>query len=195
MIDHSTQYVKEVIEIAKKLDLAKIDHLANEILKIRVNSGRLFIVGVGGSAANASHAVNDFRKLCGIDALAPTDNIAEITARTNDEGFETIFSDYLRVSKNSSKDGLLIFSVGGGNLEKNVSVNLINVINQARKNKTKVFGIVGKDDGYTAQNADLAILIPNVNQENVTPHSESFQGIIWHCLVSNPKLKIFPTKW
>jgi len=195
MIDHSTQYVKEVIEIAKKLDLAKIDHLANEILKIRVNSGRLFIVGVGGSAANASHAVNDFRKLCDIDALAPTDNIAEITARTNDEGFETIFSDYLRVSKNSSKDGLLIFSVGGGNLEKNVSVNLINVIKQARKNKTKVFGIVGKDDGYTAQNADLAIVIPNVNQKNVTPHSESFQGIIWHCLVSNPKLKIFPTKW
>jgi D-sedoheptulose 7-phosphate isomerase len=127
-MDHSANFIREVIEIAKKLDVAKIDVLADEIFKIRENSGRLFIIGVGGSAANASHAVNDFRKLCGIDALAPTDNVAEITARTNDEGFETIFSDYLKVSKNSSKDGILIFSVGGGDIEKKVSINLINAI-------------------------------------------------------------------
>lgn len=195
MIDHSANFIREVIEIANKLDTAKIDALAYEILKIRENSGRLFIIGVGGSAANASHAVNDFRKLCGIDALAPTDNVAEITARTNDEGFETIFSDYLKVSKNSSKDGILILSVGGGNMEKNVSINLINAIKEARKNKTRVFGIVGKYDGFTAQNADVSIVIPIANKHNITPHSESFQGIIWHCLVSNPKLNIYPTKW
>jgi D-sedoheptulose 7-phosphate isomerase len=194
-MDHSANFIREVIEIAKKLDVAKIDVLADEIFKIRENSGRLFIIGVGGSAANASHAVNDFRKLCGIDALAPTDNVAEITARTNDEGFETIFSDYLKVSKNSSKDGILIFSVGGGDIEKKVSINLINAIKQARQNNTRVFGLVGKNDGFTAQNADVSIVIPIENKESITPHSESFQGIIWHCLVSNPKLKIYPTKW
>lgn len=194
-MDHSANFIREVIEIAKKLDVAKIDVLAEEIFKIRKNSGRLFIIGLGGSAANASHAVNDFRKLCGIDALAPTDNVAEITARTNDEGFETIFSDYLKVSKNSSKDGILIFSVGGGDIEKKVSINLINAIKQARQNNTRVFGIVGKYDGFTAQNADVSIVIPIENKDRLTPHSESFQGIIWHCLVSNPKLKIYPTKW
>lgn len=187
--------MQEVIDIAKKLDKAKIDALADEILRIRQNSGRLFIIGIGGSAANASHAVNDFRKLCGVDAIAPTDNVAEITARSNDEGFETIFSNYLKVSKNSSKDGVLVLSVGGGNLEQNVSVNLINAIDQAKSNKSRVLGIVGRHDGYTAQNADVCLVIPNKNANNITPLSESFQGIIWHCLVSNPKLKINPTKW
>ncbi len=195
MTNHSVSFLIEVVEIAKKLDAAKIEILADELLKIRENSGRLFIIGVGGSAANSSHAVNDFRKLCGIDAIAPTDNIAEVTARTNDEGFETIFSEYLKVSKNSAKDGILILSVGGGSVEKNVSINLINAIKQARENKTKVFGIVGKHDGFTAKNADVVITIPIENKNNLTPHSESFQGIIWHCLVSHPKLKINPTKW
>jgi len=187
--------MQEVIDIAKKLDKAKIDALADEILRIRQNSGRLFIIGIGGSAANASHAVNDFRKLCGVDAIAPTDNVAEITARSNDEGFETIFSNYLKVSKNSSIDGVLVLSVGGGNLEHNVSVNLINAIDQAKSNKSRVLGIVGRHDGYTAQNADVCLVIPYENANNITPLSESFQGIIWHCLVSNPKLKINPTKW
>jgi D-sedoheptulose 7-phosphate isomerase len=195
MTNHSVSFLIEVVEIAKKLDTAKIEILADELLKIRENSGRLFIIGVGGSAANSSHAVNDFRKLCGIDAIAPTDNIAEITARTNDEGFETIFSEYLKVSKNSANDGVLILSVGGGSIEKNVSINLINAIKQAKENKTKVFGIVGKHDGFTAKNADVVIIIPVENKNNLTPHSESFQGIIWHCLVSHPKLKINPTKW
>jgi D-sedoheptulose 7-phosphate isomerase len=195
MNNYSTEFLQEVVEIAQKLDVAKIEILADELMKIRESSGRLFIIGVGGSAANSSHAVNDFRKLCGIDAIAPTDNIAEITARTNDEGFETIFSEYLKVSKNSANDGILILSVGGGSIEKNVSINLINAIKQARENKTKVFGIVGKHDGFTAKNADVVIIIPIENKNNLTPHSESFQGIIWHCLVSHPKLKINPTKW
>ena len=164
-------------------------------LNVKKNNGRLFVLGVGGSAANASHAVNDFRKLAGIETYAPTDNVAELTARTNDEGWQTVFSGWLKVSKLNSKDCLFILSVGGGNKEKVVSPNLIEAIDLAKVVGARVTGIVGRDGGYTAQNADVCLVVPNVNPETVTPHSESFQAVIWHLMVSHPKLKSNPTKW
>ena len=194
-MDHSANFIREVIEIAKKLDVAKIDVLADEIFKIRENSGRLFIIGVGGSAANASHAVNDFRKLCGIDALAPPDNVAEITARTNDEGFETIFVGFLSVSKLSSRDCVLVLSVGGGDLDKGVSTNLCSAIDYAKSKGAKVMGIVGREGGHTHKFANQCLVIPLINPAAVTPHSEAFQAIVWHLMVSHPKLKTNATKW
>ena len=157
--------------------------------------GRIFFLGVGGSAANSSHAVNDFRKLCNIESYTPTDNVSELTARINDEGWDTSLSNWLKVSKLNKNDAIFIMSVGGGNLKKKVSVNLINAIKYAKKNKSKIFGIVGKKDGYTRINANVSILIPNVNNKLITPHTEAFQAVVWHCLVSHPLLQVHKTKW
>ncbi|MBV9154767.1 MAG: SIS domain-containing protein, partial [Acidobacteriaceae bacterium] len=163
--------------------------------KIREDGGRLFILGVGGSAANASHAVNDFRKIVGLETYAPTDNVSELTARTNDEGWATVFEKWLRISKLNSRDGLLILSVGGGNLEKQVSPNLVSAMQYARSVGAKIMGIVGRDGGYTARVADAYVLVPLVNPAHVTPHSEAFQGVLWHLLVSHPSLKVEQTRW
>jgi D-sedoheptulose 7-phosphate isomerase len=189
------QHLDELIRITEEIDSEIIDSMVDLLVDLKSTSGRLFILGVGGSAANANHAVNDFRKLVGIEAYSPTDNVAELTARTNDEGWHTVFSEWLRVSKMNNKDCLFILSVGGGNKELNVSVNLIEAIDLANEVNARIIGIVGKDGGYTAKNSDLCLIIPTVNADSVTPHSESFQSIIWHLLVSHPKLKANATKW
>ena len=189
------QHLDESIAITNAIDALKIEEMIDLLAIIKSSGGRLFVLGIGGSAANASHAVNDFRKLAGIETYAPTDNVAELTARTNDEGWETVFSGWLRVSKLSSKDCLFILSVGGGNKEKNVSTNLIEAIDLAKEVGAKITGIVGRDGGYTAKNADVCLVIPNLNPNSVTPHAESFQAVIWHLIVSHPKLKSNPTKW
>ena len=194
-MSYSQQHLKESIEIIKAIDPQKIEEMVDLLVNVKDNGGRLFVLGVGGSAANSSHAVNDFRKLAGIESYAPTDNVAELTARTNDEGWETVFSGWLKVSKFSSNDCLFILSVGGGNKEKNVSPNLIQAIDLAKQVGAKVTGIVGRDGGYTAQHADICLIVPTVNPETVTPHSESFQVLVWHLMVSHPKLKSNPTKW
>lgn len=188
-------FLAEVSQIVTQLNVDAIEKCADELAKIRERGGRLFILGVGGSAGNASHAVNDFRKICGFEAYAPTDNVSELTARTNDEGWATIFAEWLKGSKLNSKDGLLIFSVGGGNLEKNVSPNLVSAIQLAKKVGASVVGIVGRDGGYTAKEATACVIVPTVNPTHVTPHSEAFQGVIWHLFVSHPKLKVAQTKW
>lgn len=189
------QFLTEVQHITAQLNEADIEKCVEELASIRERGGRLFILGVGGSAGNASHAVNDFRKICGFEAYAPTDNVSELTARTNDEGWATVFAEWLKVSRLKGKDGLLIFSVGGGNLEKNVSPNLVNAIQLAKSIGASVIGIVGRDGGYTAQEATECVIVPTVNPAHVTPHSEAFQGIIWHLFVSHPKLKVAQTKW
>ena len=165
------------------------------LAQVRERGGRLFILGVGGSAANASHAVNDFRKIAGLECYAPTDNVSELTARTNDEGWEGVFAEWLKGSRLNAKDGLLVFSVGGGNLEKNVSPNLVRALQLAKERGSAIVGIVGRDGGYTAQVADVAIIIATVNPENTTPHAEAFQAVVWHLFVSHPKLKVAQTKW
>ena len=194
-MSYSAQHLLETIEITKAIDPEAIEKIVELLLDVKETGGRLFVLGVGGSAANAGHAVNDFRKLAGIETYAPTDNVAELTARTNDEGWETVFSGWLRVSKLTSKDCIFILSVGGGNKEKNVSPNLIEAIDLAKQVGARVTGIVGRDGGYTAKNADVCIVVPTVNPGTVTPHSESFQTVIWHLMVSHPKLKSNPTKW
>ena len=182
-------------EISKSIDIGTFEKFVFALHDLRKKGGRLFILGVGGSAGNASHATNDFRKLCGIETYCPTDNTSELTARTNDEGWETVFSDWLAVSNLSSNDCLLVFSVGGGNKEKNVSVNLIKAAEYANSKGAMILGIVGRDDGYIAKNGDLTLVVPSVSPERVTPHSESFQAVIWHGLVSHPKLQTKETKW
>jgi D-sedoheptulose 7-phosphate isomerase len=189
------QFLSEVQQVTAQLNESAIEQCADELAAIRERGGRLFILGVGGSAGNASHAVNDFRKICGFEAYAPTDNVSELTARTNDEGWPTIFAEWLKGSRLNRKDGLLIFSVGGGNLEKNVSPNLVNAIQLAKQVGASVIGIVGRDGGYTAREATACVIVPTVNPAHVTPHSEAFQGVIWHLLVSHPKLKVAATKW
>ena len=189
------QFLAEVQEVTAQLNEAAIEKCADELAAIRTRGGRLFILGVGGSAGNAGHAVNDFRKICGFEAYAPTDNVSELTARTNDEGWATVFSEWLKGSRINAKDGLLIFSVGGGNLEKNVSPNLVSAIQVAKAVGASVVGIVGRDGGYTAQQATACVIGPTVNPTHVTPHSEAFQAVIWHLLVSHPKLKVAQTKW
>jgi D-sedoheptulose 7-phosphate isomerase len=191
----TNQFLKEVLQITQQLDDKSIERCADELFLIRERGGRLFILGVGGSAGNAGHAVNDFRKICGFEAYAPTDNVSELTARTNDEGWQTVFSGWLKGSRINAKDGLLIFSVGGGNLEKNVSPNLVSAIQLANSVGASVVGIVGRDGGYTASQATACVMVPTVNPAHVTPHSEAFQGVIWHLLVSHPKLKVTATKW
>jgi len=182
--------MKEVAQIAENTDISKIEEMIDILAKVKILGGRLFILGVGGSAGNASHAVNDFRKLVGIEAYAPTDNVSELTARTNDEGFETIFSEFLSTSKLNSKDCLLIFSVGGG-----ISKNLCSAIDFAKLQSSKILGIVGREGGYTHKHADVCLVIPPVNPAAITPHSEAFQAIVWHLMVSHPKLKTNATKW
>jgi D-sedoheptulose 7-phosphate isomerase len=189
------QFLAEAGEILKQIDVAAVERLAATLAECRAGGGRLFILGVGGSAANASHAVNDFRKICGLEAYAPTDNVSELTARTNDEGWAGVFEGWLRVSRLRATDALLIFSVGGGNLEKQVSPLLVAAIQYAKTVGAKVTGIVGRDGGYTAQNADACVIVPTVNAKHVTPHAEAFQAVIWHLLVTHPALKQAETKW
>ena len=192
---YAQQHLNESIEIIQKLDVAAIEKMADLLATVKQDGGRIFFLGVGGSAGNCSHAVNDFRKIVGIESYAPTDNVSELTARTNDEGWPTIFAAWLKISKLSPKDMLFIFSVGGGNLEKNISPNLVEALKLAKSVGSKVVGVVGRDGGYTAQVADACVIIPTVNADNVTPHSEAFQGVVWHLLVSHPKLKENQTKW
>jgi len=194
-VDHVQGFFDDVQQIAATVDRKAIEEMATELRALRERHGRLFVVGVGGSAANAGHAVNDFRKLCGIETYAPTDNVSELTARTNDEGFETVFASYLEVSRANQNDALLVLSVGGGNAERNVSVNLIRAIDEARNRNMKIMGIVGRDGGYTAKFGDVAVVIPTVNEQNITPYTEAFQAVVWHCLVSHPALQINATKW
>jgi D-sedoheptulose 7-phosphate isomerase len=194
-MNYSQQHLNEAQEIISKLDCAMIEYMADMLAIVKQEHGRIFFLGVGGSAANCSHAVNDFRKIVGIEAYSPTDNVSELTARTNDEGWGTTFREWLKVSKLSSKDAIFVLSVGGGNLEKNISPNLVEALNYALKQESKIIGIVGRDGGYTAQVADACLVIPTVNANNITPHAEAFQGVIWHLLVSHPKLKLNQTKW
>jgi len=189
------EFLDEVQKLGAQLNADAIEKAADELARVRERGGRLFVLGVGGSAGNASHAVNDFRKICGFEAYAPTDNVSELTARTNDEGWATIFAEWLRGSRLSAKDGLLIFSVGGGNLEKNVSPNLVSAIQLAKKAGASIIGVVGRDGGYTAREATACVIVPTVNPAHVTPHSEAFQAVVWHLLVSHPKLKVAQTKW
>jgi D-sedoheptulose 7-phosphate isomerase len=189
------QYLEETQKVVAGLDAAALEKCVDELARVRERGGRLFILGVGGSAANASHAVNDFRKICGFEAYAPTDNVSELTARTNDEGWSTVLSEWLKGSRLSGKDGLLIFSVGGGNLEKNVSPNLVSAIQLAKQAGASIVGIVGRDGGYTAKEASACVIVPTVNPDHVTPHSEAFQAVVWHLFVSHPKLKVNKTKW
>ena len=189
------QFLAEATEIIKQIDAAAVERVAATLAGCRERGGRLFILGVGGSAANASHAVNDFRKICGFEAYAPTDNVSELTARTNDEGWAGVFDSWLRVSRLRETDALLVFSVGGGNLENNVSPNLVAAIRYAKTGGAKVTGIVGRDGGFTAQAADACVIVPTVNPRHVTPHAEAFQAVIWHLLVTHPALKQAETKW
>ncbi len=189
------QYIAESNQILLQLDRAAIKQAVELLAETRNCGGRLFILGVGGSAANASHAVNDFRKLVGLEAYAPTDNVSELTARTNDEGWASTFANWLRVSRLNSKDLLMIFSVGGGNLDKNISPNLVSALQYAKEAGSRVLGVVGRDGGFTAKMADCCIIIGTVNPEHVTPHTEAFQALVWHLLVSHPQLKSAPTKW
>jgi D-sedoheptulose 7-phosphate isomerase len=189
------KYLTEATRVIELLDLEQIESCINLLVKLREDEGRLFILGVGGSAGNASHAVNDFRKIVGIESYAPTDNVSELTARTNDDGWASVFASWLQVSRLKANDMLLILSVGGGNIEKNVSPNLVAALQYARMVDAKIIGIVSRDGGYTAQVADACIIVPIPNPDNTTPHAEAFQGVIWHLLVSHPKLKNTQTKW
>ena len=195
-MDFIETYFKEVALIAETIFLNKIEEAVNVLRTTRdISKGRVFVLGVGGSAGNASHMVNDLRKLCGIEAYCPTDNVPELTARTNDEGFDTVFEEYLRVSRFNRDDTLFILSVGGGDKERNVSVGLIKAIDYAKKVESVVISIVGKPDGYAALNSETAIVIPQANPNRITPHSEAFQAVVWHCIISHPKLQINKTKW
>jgi D-sedoheptulose 7-phosphate isomerase len=194
-MDYSKQHLAEAVEIIGKIDTGAIERVADLLAEVKRTGGRLFFLGVGGSAGNCSHAVNDFRKIVGIESYAPTDNVSELTARTNDEGWASVFVEWLKVSRLKPQDALFIFSVGGGNLEKNISPNLVTALQYAKSVGAKVTGVVGRDGGYTAKVADACVIIPTVNADNVTPHSEAFQGVVWHLLVSHPKLKAHQTKW
>jgi D-sedoheptulose 7-phosphate isomerase len=191
----SQEFLVEVQQIVSALDTDATERMAAILAEVRDQQGRLFILGVGGSAANASHAVNDFRKITGIETYAPTDNVSELTARTNDEGWATVFESWLRVSRLQARDGVLILSVGGGNLEEQVSPNLVAALKYAKSVGSKIMGIVGRDGGYTAKVADACVIIPTVNPAHITPHAEAFQAVIWHLLVSHPALKAHQTKW
>ena len=194
-MNYSEQHLHETANIVRQLDPAICERAVELLAAVRERGGRLFILGVGGSAANASHAVNDFRKIGGFEAYAPTDNVSELTARTNDEGWASVFAEWLKGSRLNEKDALLVFSVGGGNLEKNVSPNLVAALQLAKERGSAILGIVGRDGGYTAQVGDVVIVIPTVNPQNTTPHSEAFQAVVWHLFVSHPKLKVAETKW
>jgi D-sedoheptulose 7-phosphate isomerase len=192
---YTEQHLHEAAEIIARFDVAAIERAAELLAQLRARGGRLFLLGVGGSAANCSHAVNDFRKICGIEAYAPTDNVSELTARTNDEGWATVFSEWLKVSRLAPADAVMVFSVGGGNVEKNVSPNLVAALQYAKQVGATVLGVVGRDGGFTATVADACVIVPTINPQNVTPHTEAFQAVVWHLLVSHPKLKAAQTKW
>ena len=194
-MSYSVQHLKETAEIVARINPVDCEKCVAELRGVRDRGGRLFILGVGGSAANASHAVNDFRKIAGIECYAPTDNVSELTARTNDEGWASVFAEWLRGSRLNAKDALLILSVGGGNPEKNVSPNLVAALQLAKQVGARVIGLVGRDGGHTAQVADACVIVPTVNPNNVTPHSEAFQAVLWHLFVSHPDLKVNQTKW
>jgi D-sedoheptulose 7-phosphate isomerase len=194
-MNFTEQFLIEAKEIIDSLNIEAIEQVVDILAQTRAQEGRLFILGVGGSAGNATHAVNDFRKIVGIETYAPTDNVSELTARTNDEGWDTVFSEWLKVSKLGAKDTIFILSVGGGNLEKNVSPNLVKALQLAKERQAKIVGIVGRDGGFTATVADAVVLIPTINVTHTTPHAEAFQGVIWHLMVSHPKLKATQTKW
>ena len=194
-MSYAQQHLNEAKEIINQINIDAIEKVADLLATVKKDQGRIFFLGVGGSAGNCSHAVNDFRKIVEIESYAPPDNVSELTARTNDEGWATIFEPWLKLSKLNPKDAVFIFSVGGGNLEKNISPNLVNALKYAKKVGAKITGVVGRDGGYTAQVADACVIVPTVNPENITPHSEAFQAVIWHLLVSHPKLKENQTKW
>lgn len=194
-MDHIERYLEEAIKVIEKIDKNRIERIIKSLIELRQRGGRIFFLGVGGGAANASHAVNDFRKICGIETYTPTDNVSELTARTNDSGWETVFVDWLKGSKLNSRDGVFVLSVGGGNSKKNISINLIRALDYAKEVKAKIFGIVGRDGGYTAKVADVCVIVPTVNSETVTPHTESFQSVILHLIVSYPTLKVSEMKW
>jgi D-sedoheptulose 7-phosphate isomerase len=195
MTPFSKTFLDESTALIQKLDVGAIEALVDGLARVREGGGRLFVLGVGGSAGHASHAVNDFRKICGFEAYTPTDNASELTARVNDEGWDTCFSEWLKVSRLRKGDALLVFSVGGGNREKNVSVNLVRSLELAKEVGASVYGIVGRDGGYTKQVSDACVLIPTVSPDRVTPHTEGFCAVVWHLLVSHPKLAAKPTKW
>ena len=192
---HVNKYFKLIPKLIDKIDLSQIEKAISHLKKVKKNKGRIFFIGGGGSAGNCSHAVNDFRKICNIESYTPTDNVSELTARINDDGWNSSFKKWLEISKLNSKDILFIFSVGGGNLKKKISVNLIEAIKLAKKKKCKILGIVGRDGGYAAKNSDTIIIIPNIDNKLVTPYSESFQSVVWHCLVTHPTLQSNKMKW
>ena len=192
---YSDLHLSETIEIIKKIDTKKIENMVDLILNVRKEKGRIFFLGVGGSASNCSHAVNDFRKIIGIESYAPTDNVSELTARTNDEGWITIFSEWLKISNLSSKDLIFVFSVGGGSLEKNISPNIVEALKYGKSIGCKLVGVVGRNGGYTTKVADACVVIPTVNEKTITPHTEAFQAVVWHLIISHPKLKLHETKW
>ena len=194
-MSYSIKHLTEVKDIIDSIDTEGIERMAKSLANLKKKSGRLFLIGVGGSAANCSHAVNDFRKICGFEAYTPTDNVAELTARVNDEGWETVFTNWLKISKLNQKDGIFVFSVGGGDLKKNISPNIVSALKYAKKCGSTIYGLVGRQGGYTKEVGDYVCLIPVINRENITPHTESFQAIIWHLLVSHPLLKENNTKW
>jgi D-sedoheptulose 7-phosphate isomerase len=192
---HTRHYLENAAKIALELDHERIERIALGLAAVRDRGGRLFLLGVGGSAANCSHAVNDFRKLAGLEAYSPCDNVAELTARTNDEGWATVFEAWLRTSNANAKDAILVLSVGGGDRERDVSVNIVRGLDEARRRGLTIYGIVGRDGGYTKQAGDVVVVIPTVEASRVTPHSEAFQAVVWHCLVSHPALQRVATKW
>jgi D-sedoheptulose 7-phosphate isomerase len=194
-VSFARTHLEETAQIAGKIDAAAVEKMVDILAAVRAGGGRLFILGVGGSAGSASHAVNDFRKLVGLETYTPTDNVSELTARTNDEGWATVLVEWLRTSRIGARDAVLVLSVGGGSLEKNISPNIVTALQLAKQVGAKIVGIVGRDGGYTARVADACVLVPTVNPESITPHTESFHAVVWHLMVSHPKLKAMPTKW
>ena len=194
-MSYAQQHLREAAEIISRIDVVSVERVVDVLASTRERGGRLFFLGVGGSAGNCSHAVNDFRKLAGFEVYAPTDNVSELTARTNDEGWDTVFAAWLQGSRLRKEDALFVFSVGGGSLEKNISPNLVRAVDYARQVGASIVGVVGRDGGHTARVADACVIVPTVNPETITPHAEAFQAVVWHLLVSHPKLKVAPTKW
>jgi|SRR5438132_152403 len=194
-VSFSREFLDETVDIVRRIDASAIDRMAQALAAVRNGGGRLFIIGVGGSAGHASHAVNDFRKICRFEAYTPTDNVSELTARVNDDGWESCFAEWLKISRVGSRDAILVFSVGGGNLEKNISVNLVRAIDEARGRGARVFGVVGKDGGYTKRVAEECVVIPTASSERITPHTEGLCAVVWYLLVSHPALKVEQTKW
>lgn len=193
--DYISAFLDDAVTVINKIDRTQIQKMSLILQDLRKNGGRLFILGVGGGAGNASHAVNDFRKITGIESYAPTDNVSELTARVNDDGWETVFESWLKVSQLTDKDCIFVFSVGGGNAEKNVSVNLVNALRFAKEKGAKVIGVVGRDGGYTAKVADACVIIPTVNEKTITPQTEAFQAVVWHLIVASPAMQKFDMKW